>query len=358
MKTTVIDARERALSKDELDLIKSTVISGGLCVFPTETVYGLGANALSSEAAEKVYAAKGRPSNNPLIIHISKSEDAEKFAFVSEVYYKLARAFMPGPLTVIMPKKDSIPSEVTGGLGTVAIRCPAHPVALSIIKACGVPIAAPSANISGRPSPTSAKYCIEDMDGRVEIIVDGGDSKLGIESTIVMPRENGKISLLRPGAITVGEIEAATGCEVVVAEGVKEAPAKDARPLSPGMLYRHYAPVTEFVLLSGRDDSIFRYVNSVKRSVFLGFCEDRDSLSESVTLLNIGKKDDPLSTAHRLFSALREADELGADVIFARLPGTEGVELALYNRMIRASAHRITDTEKDSIWQKEKNKKK
>ncbi len=341
MNTTIIDAKERLLTKEELSYLKETIKSGGLVIFPTETVYGLGANALSPTAAEKVYAAKGRPSNNPLIIHIKNPEDAEKFCKTNEIYKSLAKEFMPGPLTVILEKKDIIPFEVTGGLDTVAVRCPAHPIALQLIGECGLPIAAPSANLSGRPSPTSAKYCIEDMDGRVDAIIDGGESEIGLESTIVMPKDDGRILLLRPGAITPKEISKATGCKVEIAEGVLEEPEKDATPLSPGMLYKHYAPKTEFVLLSGSDEEIFAFLKEEKNSIFLGFDGDEKSVPAGVTLINIGKRNEPLSTAHRIFASLREADKQNKRVIFARLPGTDGVELALYNRMIRASAHRI-----------------
>ncbi len=340
MQTKIIDAKERLLTEEELSEVKSTIEGGGLVIFPTETVYGLGANALSPTAAEKVYAAKGRPSNNPLIIHIKNPHDADKFAETNEIFHSLAKAFMPGPLTVILPKKDIIPSEVTGGLQTVAVRCPAHPVALQLIGKCHLPIAAPSANLSGKPSPTSAEYCIEDMDGRVDIIIDGGESKIGLESTIVMPKED-KIILLRPGAITPSQIEESTGCRVEIAEGVLAEPEKDARPLSPGMMYKHYAPTTEFALLSGSDEEIFRLLASEPNCIFLGFDGDEASLPSGVTLINIGKRDEPLSTAHRIFASLREADKLGLRVIYARLPGTDGVELALYNRMIRASAHKI-----------------
>ena len=342
MTTKIIDAVERALSSEELHLIKETIKSGGLVVFPTETVYGLGADGTSEKAALSVYSAKGRPSNNPLIIHVSDPSDAEKYCVTNEIYEKLARAFMPGPLTVILEKKDIIPFSVTGGLNTVAVRCPSHRIARAIISECGLPIAAPSANLSGKPSPTCARYCIEDLDGRVDIIVDGGDCEIGLESTIVKPNADGSITLLRPGAITVDRIREATGAVVEIAKGVLEELQSDAQPLSPGMMYRHYAPSTDFVLLDGSDADIYSYVNALEgNTVFLSLSEDVGMLSDKVHLINIGSKNDPLSQAARIFSALREADEAHADIIVSRLPGTDGVELALFNRLIRASAHRI-----------------
>lgn len=344
MTTEIIDAKNRTLTSEELKRIKNTILSGGLVVFPTETVYGLGADATNANAALSVYKAKGRPSNNPLIIHISDPSEAKYYCETNETYEKLAKALMPGPLTVIMNKKDIIPLSVTGGLSTVAVRCPSHPLARDIIRACSRPIAAPSANLSGKPSPTCAKYCIEDLDGKVDIIIDGGDSKIGLESTIVKPNDDGSISLLRPGAITVDDIHEATGAVVNIAKGVLEELSAGTQPLSPGMMYRHYAPKTGFALLDGSSSLIYDYVNRQSGSsnvVFLSLDKDEGHFSDNVKLINIGNENDPLSQAARIFSALREADELHADMIYSRLPKTTGVELALFNRLIRASAHHI-----------------
>ena len=199
---------EQASSADALIKRSAQIIKkGGLVAFPTETVYGLGADATDKDAAKKIYAAKGRPSDNPLIIHIARPEDAEGYAYTSELYYKLAEAFMPGPLTVILPKKDTIPNEVTGGLDSVAVRCPSHEIARMLIAEAGVPIAAPSANISGSPSPTRADHVYKDMNGKIDAIIDGGECEIGLESTIVK-LDGGKAILLRPGAITAD----ALGC--------------------------------------------------------------------------------------------------------------------------------------------------
>lgn len=314
---------------------------GGLVVMPTETVYGLGGNGLDGEAAIKIYEAKGRPADNPLILHIEKPEDAKKYCHTSPLYFELAKAFMPGPLTVIMPKKDIVPLAVTAGLSTVAVRCPDHMVANALIKAAGVPIAAPSANLSGKPSPTTAEYVMEDMDGRVDMVIDGGECEIGLESTIVMI-ENDSLMLLRPGAITYDAL--CLVCEKVeIADSVLEMLKENEKPLSPGMKYKHYAPTTPLVLLDGDEGSVLRFLRSEtesKRCAVLCYDEECELIPHA-SLLPIGKKDDLGAHAHTLFTRLRDADKLGCDVIYAHLPPKNGLGLALYNRMIRAAAHTI-----------------
>ena len=319
---------------------------GGLVGMPTETVYGLGADATDSDAAAKIYAAKGRPSDNPLIIHVASPEDAEPYAYTSPLYYRLAQAFMPGPLTVVLPKKDTIPLAVTGGLGTVAVRCPSHPVARALIKAAGVPIAAPSANLSGSPSPTSAAHVAKDLDSRIDAIIDGGECEIGLESTIVKI-DGERATLLRPGAITADAL--ACVCESVeIASAVTHALAENERPLSPGMKYRHYAPASPLILLEGSDDSVLSYLEQAsknERCVILCYSEERELLGNA-KLIDVGPRDDLCTQAQRLFGALRRADTLGCDVIYAHLPTTDGLGLALYNRMIRAAAHTVRKTKK------------
>jgi len=321
----------------------SIIRDGGLVVFPTETVYGLGGNGLDSDAAQKIYAAKGRPSDNPLIIHISSPEEAEKYCYTNEYYYKLAAAFMPGPLTVILPKKDIIPFSVTGGLDTVAVRCPSHPIAHALIKESGIPIAAPSANISGRPSPTCARFVIEDMDGRVDMIIDGGECDIGLESTIVK-LEGGNAILLRPGAITSDAL--ACVCEdVEIAPSVVSELKENERPLSPGMKYRHYAPNSPLVLVDGKDDdklAFFKMVQKNEKCSILCYEEELAYLSPE-NVICIGKREDTVAHAKVIFSALRDADKFKADVIYGHLPKKDGIGLALYNRMIRAAAHTIKE---------------
>lgn len=315
--------------------------NGGLVVFPTETVYGLGGNGTDAEAAKKIYAAKGRPSDNPLIIHIASPEEAESYAVTTPVYYRLARAFMPGPLTVILPKKDCIPDSVTGGLDSVAVRCPSHPVARRLIELTGLPIAAPSANLSGKPSPTCAEDVIRDLMGRVDMIIDGGDCDIGLESTIVKI-DGEELTLLRPGGITYDAL--CMVCErVTVADAVTHQLAANERPLSPGMKYRHYAPSAPLVLLDGNSDDVLKFLQreqSLRRCAILCYNEERSALSPE-GLIPVGDRLDLAAQARRLFHGLRQADDTGAEIIYAHLPPMEGMGLALYNRMIRAAAHTV-----------------
>ena len=317
------------------------ITRGGLVAFPTETVYGLGADATDEAAAKKIYSAKGRPSDNPLIIHVSHPEDAERYAHTSELYYKLAQAFMPGPLTVILPKKDTIPSSVTGGLDSVAVRCPSHPIALALISAADVAIAAPSANLSGSPSPTCAEHVISDLSGRVDMIIDGGESEIGLESTIVK-LDGDSLTLLRPGAITCDALNCV--CENVnVAAAVTEKLGEDERPLSPGMKYRHYAPSAPLVLLDGSDEDTLEYMIKMRAQqscAVICYDEELPFLSGDM-VISIGAQNDLEAQASALFAALRIADKFSADIIYAHLPPQRGIGLALYNRMIRAAAHTI-----------------
>ena len=340
MDTKIVRINDKTEYGEALDLAAQIILSGGLVVFPTETVYGLGGNGLLSDAAQKIYSAKGRPSDNPLIIHIAEPCDAEKYAHVSDVYYRLADSFMPGPLTVIMPKRECRPYSVTGGLETVAVRCPSHPIAHALIEKCGVPIAAPSANISGRPSPTDAKYVIEDMDSRVDMIIDGGECEIGLESTIVKI-DGDSLTLLRPGGITYDALCCVCD-DVKIAPAVLEKLSENEKPLSPGMKYRHYAPNADFVLLDGKDEDILSFMISEQKNNCAVLCynEELEHLDASLSIA-IGERNDLNTQAKKLFTALREADKLGAKKIYAHLPKLDGLGLALYNRMIRAAAHTI-----------------
>lgn len=317
--------------------------AGGLVIFPTETVYGLGGNALDPEAAGKIYAAKGRPSDNPLIIHIAFFEEAERYTYTTPLYYRLAETFMPGPLTVILPARPCIPGTVTAGLPTVAVRCPSHPVAHALIAAAGVPIAAPSANLSGSPSPTCCAHVIDDMRGRVDIILNGGDCDIGLESTIVKIEEDESLTLLRPGAITPADLSAVCP-RLTVAPAVLGTLAPGERVLSPGMKYKHYAPAVPFSLLDGDASQCAAYL-SAQTGEFGVLCYDEDAGALSgipgCHLFPIGAKSHPETLAHRLFYLLREADKAGLSALYAPLPNPDGLGLALYNRMIRAAAHHI-----------------
>ena len=334
-----------SLHRQESDLLCAASIlkDGGLVVFPTETVYGLGGDGTNAKAAEKIYAAKGRPSDNPLIIHVAKPEDAEAYAYTNPTYYRLAKAFMPGPLTVILPKKDSIPFSTTGGLDSVAIRCPSHPVARRLIELAGIPIAAPSANLSGKPSPTCAAHVAQDMDGRVDMILDGGDCEIGLESTIVKI-DGDSLTLLRPGGITYDAL-CMVSDKVNIASAVTHQLADGERVLSPGMKYRHYAPTAPLILLTGEERKVLSFLQheqKVKNCAIL--CYDEEiPLLEQKNLLPVGNRADLEAQAKRLFHALRDADGTDAEIIYAHLPPMEGLGLALYNRMIRAAAHTIQE---------------
>ncbi len=307
---------------------------GGLVAFPTETVYGLGANALDPTAAEKIFAAKGRPSDNPLIVHVANPQDAEAFAVTTPSYYRLAEHFMPGPLTIILDKKSMVPDSVTGGLNTVAVRCPAHPAARRLIQAAGVPIAAPSANLSGSPSPTTAAHVAADLCGRIDMILDGGECSIGVESTVIRLTEEGCI-LLRPGEVLPRELAAFVET-VMVSPAVLDPDAAGDKPQSPGMKYRHYAPKTKLILV---EDTV-GFVDFVNRQAedcgVLAYTEDIEQFAGR-KVKNLGGREDPAGQMHNLFRILREADNMQVPVIYAPLPPKTDEYLALYNRIIRAA---------------------
>ena len=353
MNTRIIKIDDLALQSRDIEDAASIIREGGLVVIPTETVYGLGGDATNPSSSKKIYAAKGRPSDNPLIIHIAHPSDAEKYAYTCETYYNLAKAFMPGPLTVILKKKDTIPYETTGGLETVAVRCPSNPIAHEIIKSARVPIAAPSANISGRPSATNAEYVKEDFDGAVDMIIDGGDSEIGLESTIVLIKstpDGDSLILLRPGAITYDAL--CCVCEKVeISPTLEGALGENEHPLSPGMKYKHYAPSAPLVLLDGDDDDVLAFMKREQKSkncVMICYDEEKEELSGGC-ILPIGARHDLVSHSKLLFSSLRKCDRLSPEIIYAHLPVKDGLGLALYNRMIRAAAHTVLKIEKDDF---------
>lgn len=329
---------------DVLERAGELIRSGELVAFPTETVYGLGANAYLAESARKVYAAKGRPSDNPLIVHVNDSADASLFAETNETYKKLAKQFMPGPLTVILPKKDVIPDEVTGGLRTVAVRCPSNPIARELIRRSGVPIAAPSANLSGKPSPTCAEHVMQDMDGRIAMVIDGGECEIGLESTVIAVSGN-SAKVLRPGAVTPDMLRSA-GIAVTVDEAVTDPAKAGSAPQSPGMKYKHYAPKAKAIIFSGAPEHVVsaicrRYDEQTakgERVAILGLDEHRYG---NRTFISLGSEKRPQEAAARLFAALRELDERGDTVALCEAVDTAGIGLAVMNRMGRAAAFDI-----------------
>ncbi|MGM9680331.1 MAG: L-threonylcarbamoyladenylate synthase [Eubacteriales bacterium] len=315
---------------------------GGLVAFPTETVYGLGANALMEDAAAKVYAAKGRPSDNPLIVHLADASDANKYCYTTDLFEALAECFLPGPLTLILPKREVIPKGVTGGLDTVAIRVPSNPIANRLIRLSEVPIAAPSANLSGKPSCTTFAHVAEDMDGRIDMIIDGGNCQIGLESTILSLTGN-RIVMLRPGGIT-GEMLEEKGFSVTLDKAVTEKLADNERPMAPGMKYRHYAPNAQVILLDGDDrtveDFMHGYLNDPSVAL-IGF-DEYSTLAGGSNVCLIGRECDQQTQANRLFDLLRSFDHR-PDVkrVYCKLPDRHDLGLAIYNRMLKASGYQI-----------------
>ena len=328
--------------------------SGGLVAFPTETVYGLGASALSGDGAKKIYAAKGRPSDNPLIVHISKVEDIEKYCMPDEKSLALCKKFMPGPITVIMKKKPCIPDEVTAGLDTVAIRCPQDENARAFIEKCGVAIAAPSANTSGRPSPTSAMHVCEDLNGKIEMILDGGECKIGLESTIVRIND-GATELLRPGGVTPEELIAVCGKEhFMINPAILQKLSDDQKPVCAGMKYRHYSPRAKVVLVDGETDFdknrfILQKLKENKNAEKIGvLCFDEDIENELFCgeyVFSLGKRDAFSEQSHLLFARLRDCDKTDVSLIYAKTPPKSGLGLALFNRLIKAAGFDIVFAE-------------
>ncbi len=336
MKTKILSTSENDIKKAG-EIIKN----GGLVAFPTETVYGLGADALNEDAVKKIYIAKGRPSDNPLIVHICRKEDI--VPLVKEVTPKaqaLIDAFFPGALTVILPKSEKISKTVSGGLDTVAVRMPKNETARRIIKASGCPIAAPSANTSGLPSPTRAKYVVEDMNGKIDAIVDGGSCEFGVESTVITLAEEAA-TILRPGAVTKEMLEAVIG-KVEVAPAVLQGMKNDETAASPGMKYKHYSPKARVFIVDADKKTYESFVNSRKDAFALCFEGDDVKIPKAT----FGRESDDLSQAKELFDALRRLDEMGAEKVYARIPRQTGVGMAVYNRLIRSAAFSIIDLKK------------
>ena len=340
MKTLVLDEQQIQTAADILK-------NGGVVGIPTETVYGLAADALNGAAVAKIFQAKGRPMDNPLIVHIADFADIGRFRLVREVPESaktLAKAFWPGPLTIIMKRTDVVPPEVSAGLDTVAIRFPAHPVAQAIIRAADTPLAAPSANLSGSPSPTTARHVLNDMDGKIDAVLDGGASEVGVESTVITLAE-GVPRVLRPGGVTVEMLREVLGA-VEVDDAVLHQLREGAKAASPGMKYKHYAPRANVVLLKGSDEAYLNYVNAHAEEGVCALCCDEDLLSLSVKTVSLGRRGDYLTHARHLFDCLRKIDENGTiQTVYSRLPATEGVGLAVYNRLIRAAGFEVIDLE-------------
>ena len=323
--------------------------AGGLVGIPTETVYGLGANALDADASAKIYAAKGRPSDNPLIAHISCMDELPVLvSAIPEAAKKLAEKYWPGPLTMVFPKSEIVPYGTTGGLDTVAIRMPSDPIANCLIKLAGVPVAAPSANTSGRPSPTKAEHVVEDMDGKIEMIIDGGEVGIGLESTIV--DVSGEIPmLLRPGAITIEMLRETLG-EVEIDPAIMGPLSADVKPKAPGMKYRHYAPKAEMTLVEGEMEQVVAYINreakialDVGKTVGIICTEESREFYKGGILKVIGSREHEETVAHNLFAVLREFDEGQVDCIFSESFSKDRLGQAIMNRLCKAAGYHIVN---------------
>lgn len=343
---SVINLKKSNDSREIFYQAGNIIKDGGLVAFPTETVYGLGGDALNPASSRKIYAAKGRPSDNPLIIHIADWTSIKKICIdIPDEAKQLAEAFWPGPLTMILKKSSAVPYETTGGLDTVAVRMPDHPVAISLIKAAGGYIAAPSANLSGRPSPTTAAHVIEDMAGRIDMILDGGDVGIGLESTIVDLTEKIPV-ILRPGYVTQEMLNRVLG-RVDVDITLMDQDAGQA-PKAPGMKYRHYAPKGSMLLIEGDREAVIRRMNAeVKKARLRGertgvmiTDEIWDRVSGDVKK-SVGSREDEYEIARRLYRILREFDEEGVTAIFSESFSPDGFGQAVMNRLLKAAGYTV-----------------
>ena len=336
MNTIIFKEENNADIKKAAEIIKN----GGLVAFPTETVYGLGADATNAEACKNIFFAKGRPQDNPLIVHLAYVSEVDDYAYTNVLFKKIAAEFMPGPLTVILPKKDIIPDTVTAGLDSVAIRVPVNPTAHKLIKLSGKPIAAPSANLSGKPSPTTAVHVLDDLTGRVDAILCGTDSEVGLESTVIKITGDDSLVICRPGAITKEMLDG-------ICPNVTIDPAVlskfEGKPISPGMKYRHYAPSAPVTILVGTELQIISFL--IDKDNFGLLCYDDDyRLLKYPNAVSFGKSDALEEQAHLLFDRLRSFDDnKGVKQIFARMPSQKGIGLAVYNRLIKAAGFSIIE---------------
>ena len=342
----MIGVHTQLLCADQVEQAARILRSGGLLGIPTETVYGLGADGLNPDAVARIFLAKGRPQDNPLILHIPSADWLERYcADIPPLAYELARRFWPGPLTMILKRRDMVPDVVTAGLDTVGMRCPAHPVTRAILEAAGTPVAAPSGNTSGRPSPTCLADMLEDMDGKIDGIVDGGPCDVGVESTILdltvsPPR------LLRPGGITLEQLREVVG-EVAVDSAVTRPLAAGEKPRAPGMKYRHYAPKAPVTVVRGEPAAAARYIRRHLADGDGVICfNEFVPLFEGHPVEPIGPKDDRAEQARRVFDALRYFDGTQVAHIWAQCPDSAGLGLAVSNRLNKAAGFHIVEAEK------------
>lgn len=341
MKTLYLKAMD-VNAVNEITKAAEILKKGGLVAIPTETVYGLAASAFNEEAVANIFKAKGRPNDNPLIVHISDFSELDNIVReITPEAQKCMDAFWPGPFTVVLPKKDSIPLTVSGGLNTVAVRMPKNAVARAIIKKSGLPLAAPSANRSGSPSPSTAEHVIDDLDGRIDAIVVSEKCEVGVESTVVTFATNPP-RLLRPGGITVEMLKELVP-DLVIDSAVTAEPEKGAQVASPGMKYKHYAPKAEVIMAAGSINAFVKYCNENKSDFDFALCYDEDEINLSIPHLSLGANENHEKQAELLFEFLRDIDKKGYKKVIVHAPLKEGVGLAVYNRLIRAAGFKVID---------------
>lgn len=348
MKTEYVDLRDGKDIKEGIYKAAEIIKNGGLVAFPTETVYGLGANGLDENAVPKIYEAKGRPSDNPLILHISEFDEIENIVKeIPDVAFVLADEFWPGPLTMVFKKSDIVPYRTTGGLESVAVRMPSNKIARELIKTAGVPVAAPSANSSGRPSPTKADHVLRDLDGKIDMVIDGGTVDIGLESTIV--DVTGEVPvILRPGFITEEMLSEAIG-RVKTDDAVKNlSPDKDLKPKAPGMKYRHYAPQGKMTIYKGKPEKVVKIINEEtaksegKKTAVLATDETKRYYKADI-VISLGNREDCESIAHNLFDALRSFDDMGAEIIFSEGFDESRLGFAIMNRLHKSAGYNIVN---------------
>lgn len=345
METKVYDLDRDHPDREKIGYAAEVIRNGGTVVFPTETVYGLGANGLDGEAAEKIFVAKGRPQDNPLIIHVADKNIERYVEGMTDRIRALMERFWPGPLTIIMKKSPLIPGVITAGLDSVGIRMPKNRIANELIKEAGVPIAAPSANISGRPSPTTVEHTIHDLYGKVDVILGGGKTNVGLESTII--DMTGRPTILRPGGVTLEDLTGVLG-EVDVDPTVRKKPSPNLRPKAPGMKYRHYAPKADMYVINGSPERAAEKITELcDQSIGLGkkvgiMATDQTlNLYRSGDVVSMGDRNAPRSIASSMFNILREFDEKGVDIIFAEGISEKGIGFAIMNRMRKSAGFNI-----------------
>ncbi|AUM94057.1 MULTISPECIES: L-threonylcarbamoyladenylate synthase [Clostridium] len=347
MKTKVVRLDENNIDEHVISKAGNILRQGGLVVFPTETVYGLGANALDKDAVKKIFEAKGRPQDNPLIVHISKVKDIEKLVEeIPPIAQKLMDKFWPGPMTIILKKKDIIPNETSAGLDSIGIRMPSNKIAMELISMAGVPISAPSANLSGKPSPTDLETCIEDLDGRVNMILGGDNSEVGVESTVIDCTINPPC-ILRPGGITL-EMLKEVDSDIYIDPAIMKKPDKELRPKAPGMKYRHYAPKAPLKIIKGDlnktiekiNEMVQNYIDAEKKVGIIATDETIDNYKKG-EVVSIGSRKDLNTIAHNLFYVLRTFDEKNVDLILSEAFEEKDMGVAIMNRLKKSAGYDI-----------------